>query len=330
MERPLDGATLDQKLERITEMLRSIADEEPEMRRRVRELRDSPAYREAYESPSPLVSIVIPTYLSFETLRDVALPSALAQTHENIEVVVVGDAAPPETAEVIRDLGDDRVRYDNLSVRGPYPEDPERAWFISGSSPFNAGVASARGLWIAPLADDDAFAPEHVEQLLGAARQRRLEMAYSPLRAHLPDGDEALVGEFPPRLTQFGLQGAIYHAGLSFMELNLSDEVFAVPNDWSLCRRMMRAGVRIGMVDSVTVDYYASVEWGRRERPPAPPAPAETDAAVALQAAETEIAELRARAGDLEHRLGVIASSKSWRATGPLRTVARRLRGRAS
>ena len=145
MERPLDGATLDQKLERITEMLRSIADEEPEMRRRVRALRDSPAYREAYESPNPLVSIVIPTYLSFETLRDVALPSALAQTHENIEVVVVGDAAPPDTEEVIRTAGDARVRYENLPLRGPHPEDPDRAWYIAGSSPFNAGMASRPG-----------------------------------------------------------------------------------------------------------------------------------------------------------------------------------------
>ena len=100
--------------------------------------------------------------------------------------------------------------------------------------------------------------PDHVERLLHAALERRLELVYSQLRAHLPDGEEAVLGEFPPRLTQFGLQGALYHSGLSFMELNLSDELFAVPNDWSLCRRMMRAGVRMGMIDSVTVDYYPS------------------------------------------------------------------------
>ena len=51
-----------------------------------------------------------------------AIPSALAQDHENIEVVVVGDAAPPETAAAIEELGEPRVVYENLAVRGPYPQ----------------------------------------------------------------------------------------------------------------------------------------------------------------------------------------------------------------
>ena len=96
--------------------------------------------------------------------------------------------------------------------------------------------------------------------------ERRLEIVYSRLRAHLADGSERLIGEFPPRHSQFGLQATLYHGGLRFMELNLSDEIFSVPNDWSLCRRMMRAGVRMGMVDKPTVDFYPSEEWGRRER----------------------------------------------------------------
>jgi hypothetical protein len=331
VERPLDGASLDEKLERITEMLRAIADEEPEMRRRVRGLRESPAYREAYETPDPLVSIVIPTYRNFEALRDVSLPSILGQTYSNLEVVVVGDAAPPETAEVIREIGDDRIRFENLPLRGPYPSDPDRAWMIAGTPPFNAAVAIATGRWIAPLGDDDAFAPDHVERLLGAALARRLELVYASLRAHLPDGTEKIVGEFPPRLTEFGLQGALYHSGLSFMEQTLSDEVFDVPNDWSLCRRMMRAGVRIGMVDAVTVDYFPS-SWGRRDsQAKEPPPDPELEAATArLVGAERELSALRSRADELERRLAAISSSKTWRATEPLRSLARRARGRGA
>jgi hypothetical protein len=333
--------TLDEKLERMAEMLRCIADEEPAMRRRLRRLRETPEYDAAYTTADPLVSILIPTYTGIETLRDVALPSALAQTHRNVEVVVVGDAAPPETAAMIERLADPRVRFQNLPIRGPYPEDPTRAWFVAGSPPYNAAVGMARGLWLAPFSDDDALSPEHVERLLDAAVSRRLELAYGRLRGHLSDGSTVMVGGFPPRLREFGMQCALYHAGLSFMEHNLSDEVFDVPNDWSLCRRMMRAGVRMGMVDDVVVDYYPSYEWGRRPRPEerAPSvdpgeaiAQAEAERARAdaaeqeLAAARTRTEELSARIADLERQIGVFASSKSWRLTRPLRAFASRVR----
>ena len=326
MEDPLHGASIDEKLERIAEMLRAIADEEPAMRRRLNELRASAEYREAFDTPDPLVSIVIPTYRSFESLRDVALPSALAQTHRNIEVLVIGDAAPPETAEVVAGFGDDRVRFDNLPLRGPYPDDPDRAWLVTGSPPYNAGVATARGQWIAALADDDAFTPDHVELLLAAAVERRLELVYSPLRAHISEGREVMVGEFPPRLGEFGMQGAIYHAGLTFMDYHLADDVFDVPNDWSLCRRMLRAGVRMGMIEQPTVDYYPSYEWGRRPRP----MQGREARAAQVDAREQELALARARIEDLERRLAVISTSRSWRLTRPLRAVGRRVRDRRS
>jgi glycosyl transferase family 2 len=338
---PLGGLTLDEKLDRMTEMLRAIADDEPAMRRRLRRLRRSPDYEAPFVTSDPLVSIVIATYRSFETLRDVSLPSALAQTHRNIEVIVVGDAAPPDTAHVVEQCGDPRVSFENLPMRGPYPEDPNRVWLVSGTPPYNAGVARAKGMWIAPLADDDAFAPEHIELLLERAVSQRLEFVYARLRAHLPDGAEVFVGEFPPRLQEFGLQGALYHAGLTFMELNLADEIFDVPNDWSLCRRMMRAGVRIGMIDAATVDYYPSVNWGRRTRPPerrpgVDPSTLLAKAAAAGEratAAEEELAasrqraiDLASRVAELERQLGVMASSKSWRITRPLRMLTARLR----
>jgi len=80
-------------------------------------------YELAFSDPDPLVSVVIPTYTSYETLRDRAIPSVLAQTYENFEIVVIGDAAPPEAAEAVASFDDDRIVYENLSIRGPYPED---------------------------------------------------------------------------------------------------------------------------------------------------------------------------------------------------------------
>lgn len=55
------------------------------------------------------------------------------------------------------------------------------------------------------------------------------------------------LGSFPPRLGQFGWQASLFHAGLRFFEMELADSLFFSPGDWSLCRRMLRAGVRFAI-----------------------------------------------------------------------------------
>ena len=148
-----DGA-LPRELKRAMDALQVLYDEEPENRRRLNAARQSPEYELAYTESEPLVSVVIPTYMSFETLRDRAIPSLLEQTYSHWEAVVIGDAAPPETAAVLDAFRDTRIRYENLPVRGPYPEDEYDAWLVTAVPPFNAGLRAARGRWIAPFADD--------------------------------------------------------------------------------------------------------------------------------------------------------------------------------
>jgi len=130
---------------RSAEIARHSFDREPENRRLLHELRQSEEYELAFTEADPLVSFLVPTYTSYESLRDVALPSILGQTYSNVEVIVVGDAAPPETEEAIAALGDDRVRYSNRTYRGPYPEDPEQRWRVAGGPPFNDAVSCASG-----------------------------------------------------------------------------------------------------------------------------------------------------------------------------------------
>src|SRR5580765_4046260 len=107
--------TLDEfrtQTQRITDILQLIYDEEPATRRRLAELRETDEYELAFSESEPLVSVVIPTYTGYETLRDRAIPSVLAQSYENFEIVVVGDAAPLEAAEVVASLGDDRISFE--------------------------------------------------------------------------------------------------------------------------------------------------------------------------------------------------------------------------
>lgn len=258
---------LDQKLDRVWRMLRHIDDEGAANRRRLYALRESEEYELAYSEPEPLVSFIVPTYKRFDTLRDVALPSILNQTHANVEAVVVGDCAPPETAEAIAGFGDDRIRYYNRTVRGPYPDDPSVRWYMVGSPPYNDAVAAARGRWIATLGDDDAVVPRHAETLLRALREHHYEHCYGRHRVHYPSGETLEIGSFPPKRGEYVLQAAMYHAGLRFFEMQASDYLFEEPNDWSLCRRMLMAGVRFGMVDDFLADkyesrYHAHADWG--------------------------------------------------------------------
>jgi hypothetical protein len=254
-------------------------------------------------------------------------------------VIVVGDCSPPAVGEAVARLGDSRVSFHNLTVRGPYDEDQHRAWLASGTPGLNAGAALAKGQWIAPLGDDDAFVPKHIERLLAFARTRRLEFVYGRIRYTFPNGDSGVIGEFPPRAEQFGLQAAVYHAGLRFYELELGHALFEKPNDWGVVHRMLRTGVRMGMVDDVSVDYWPSMRALERHKKeqaaPSSAEPVQDSAAERLAliaelegriSAEHDRAEaLAASTADLTRRLEEVRRSRSWRLTAPLR----RLRSRS-
>jgi hypothetical protein len=245
-------------------VLELLYEEESENVRRLHELRRSPGYQDAFDEEQPLVSVIIPTYLHYETLMSRALPSVLGQTYERIEVVVVGDGAPEETARAIAALDDPRVRYVNLTARAPYPDDPSEFWRVAGTPPWNAAWELARGSWIAPLNDDDSFTVDHVEKLLIVAREGAFEVAYGAIEHHHPDGTSRIENSWPPESHHFGWQAALIHAGLGFMPMQLGSGALGVPGDWSLCRRMRRAGVRFVKLDDVVVDYYPSGLWAER------------------------------------------------------------------
>jgi Glycosyl transferase family 2 len=255
---------LDAAVTLLRDGLASIVDDELGTRRQLRELRAGPDYAAAWTDPEPLVSIVIPTYVHWQLLEERAIPSALAQTHPNVEVVVVGDAAADETAAAIARIGDPRVRYENLTIRGPYPEDARKRWYIAGSGPMNRAMELARGRWIAFLNDDDAMRPEHVSLLLAEARRTEAEVVYGKLLAHTPEGEQVLAGAFPPADHAFGWQLAIHHRDLRLFEYQLAAALFDHPGDWHRAQRMMNAGVRFAQIDEVVCDYYPSQLWKDR------------------------------------------------------------------
>src|ERR1044071_926253 len=255
----------DAQHEQLVEIMRSILEDSRWRRRRLQELRASGAYEQAYSESDPLVSVVIPTYDNYELLRERAIPSVLAQTYQNFEIVVVGDAAPDDARAAVESFADPRITFHNRLYRGPYPKEPQKRWLVAGVPAYNEAVRRASGLWIAPLDDDDAFRPQHIERVLTRAREQRLELCYGRMCGHLPDGSTTSYGRFPPEEGEFGLQMAVYHAGLAeIFELELTDAPLGLPYDQAFWMRMMEADVRMGMVDEVTADYYPSRYWTPR------------------------------------------------------------------
>ena len=104
---------------------------------------------------SPLVSIIIPVYNGSNYMRE-AIDSALAQTYENIEIIVVNDGSTDggETERIALSYGD-RIRYISKENGGV-------------SSALNTGIANMRGEYFSWLSHDDRYTPRKVEAAMNA------------------------------------------------------------------------------------------------------------------------------------------------------------------
>ena len=246
--------------ERVQPVLHTIAAEESTNRRRLHGLRADARYEQAFSEPDPLVSITIAT-VGREELIGKALPSLLAQTHTNLEILVVGDAAADSLGETVADMGDRRVRYWNLSQRIVAHPDPRRHWLVGSTMARNEAAQHARGLWLLHFDDDDRLRPDAIASLLRVARERRSEVAYGGFEEHHPDGKRTTGIGFPPRLGTFSWAGALVHGGLRFFERELVAADLEIPGDMYMLERMLRVGVRFAMLDEVVLDYFPSTLW---------------------------------------------------------------------
>ena len=236
--------------------MRALAANEAQNRAALREAREDDGYRRAWADDRPLISVTVAT-LGRPELISRSLPSILGQSYGELEVVVGGDDAPPETESAVAELGDPRVRYLDLGPRQTWTDDPVRLWLVGATRARNACVREARGRWVVEFDDDDAMRPGCLEALLDLARRSDAEAVYGQVRQHLGDHPRELC-VFPPRLHHFCWAGAMYHAGLRFFGRELLAADLGLPGDWWLAERMLRAGVRFAMRDEVLCDVYAS------------------------------------------------------------------------
>ena len=103
----------------------------------------------------PDISVVIPAYNRATTIAR-ALNSVLAQTFQDLEVIVVDDGSTDHTSEVIQQIGDARVEI----IRHTRNQGAAEAR--------NTGMKAAGGKYIAWLDSDDEWLPDKLQVQLDA------------------------------------------------------------------------------------------------------------------------------------------------------------------
>jgi Glycosyltransferases involved in cell wall biogenesis len=99
---------------------------------------------EEFRMVIPLVSVVIPTYNSSDTIGR-AIKSVLAQDYSSLEVIVVDDGSVDDTPRVLESIKDTRLRYKRLEQN------------LGVSAARNRGIILACGAYVGFLDSDDEW-----------------------------------------------------------------------------------------------------------------------------------------------------------------------------
>jgi glycosyltransferase involved in cell wall biosynthesis len=185
------------------------------------------------------VTVVIPTHDRWPFLSTLALPSALGQKGVQHEVIVVDDGSSDETPARLVEIEDPRLRV----VRHERP--------LGKSAARNAGIAAARGKWIAFLDDDDAWAPNKLRAQLDAAQAAGASFVYSGAIV-VREGDCIMYGTPTPEPEELGSRLRAHSSipgGCSNVmartelvrRLGGFDEGLAMLQDWDLWLRLAQA-----------------------------------------------------------------------------------------
>jgi glycosyltransferase involved in cell wall biosynthesis len=201
----------------------------------------------------PLISITIPTYDRGQLIVDRTLPSILSQSYQNFEILIIGDCTVGDTAKILNEINNPKVKFIDLPKRTKYPEDPKLRWFISGVGPSNYALDIAKGRWICYFDDDDIMSPTYLEDLLRFAQKGDYEFV-AGLYSEERDGIINIVGHKSPDYPEFGGHSTwIYRSYLRFFKYNINSwrKAYNCPQDIDLLLRMYKAGVRMELLDKV-------------------------------------------------------------------------------
>lgn len=182
-----------------------------------------------------------------------AVASALAQTTESLELLVVDDNSSDRTAEVAQEAANDDARVKVYS-----------GTFGTAGKARNFGAAQASGTWLLFLDADDLVDIDHVENLLEAAAiSAEVELVFGQSRLLWPDGIETDrwrppsgvgLARFAAASCPFDIHSALIRRAL-FDRLGGFDDSLAVGEDWMLWQKAIDQSAQLVETESRTAVY---------------------------------------------------------------------------
>jgi len=196
------------------------------------------------------VSIIIPAYNQAAFLPE-AIDSALGQTHAAVEVIVVDDGSPDDTASVCRRYGS-RIHYIHKENAGL-------------SAARNTGILAAAGDFVIFLDSDDFLPLETVQKHLQTIEARPdIDVAYATYLYVDMSGSPTLTG-FDPFVEDDAfhqlLLGNLFpsHAAMtrrsSLANSGLFDVDLKSVEDWDLWLRLAARGSKFVRTADIAVPY---------------------------------------------------------------------------
>lgn len=194
-----------------------------------------------------MVSVIIPTYNRAETIKK-SIDSVLAQTYNNIEIIVLDDKSTDNTEEVMNDITDKRIRYVKL-------EENKGACFAR-----NKGIELAKGKYIAFQDSDDEWLPEKLEIQLSYLQEKNLDIVSCRMYQIF---DENKTNIFPKKCEidkqQLYLKNVISTQTIVGKAECFKNEKFDINlprfQDWDLVLRLVK-NYKIEIVEEILVKAY--------------------------------------------------------------------------
>lgn len=216
----------------------------------------------SFSSPTPLVSVVIPTYAPAAHLSE-ALASASQQIGVATEILVIDDASPTDLPVL------DTVNVTTI----------RRAKNGGPAAAHNTGIHAARGEFIAFLEHDDIFLPEKLEKQVAALRANP---AWAACYCAFEEMDETgkTLGAPPQKLISGAALLPVLLDGNCILSLSLVvarrekllevgglDESFRIAGDYDLWLRLASSGREIGAIGETLLRYRRHAQsLGARQR----------------------------------------------------------------
>jgi glycosyltransferase involved in cell wall biosynthesis len=203
---------------------------------------------------APRVTVIIAAYNRSGPLR-YAVSSVLAQTFDDFELLVVGDACTDDSEAVVLQFSDSRIAWHNLPVN-------------SGNqfAPNNHGLVHARGQYIAYLGHDDLWHRDHLAKLVSAIEAEEADLAFSLTLDISPPSNPTrhVMGLCPKGVYEWPIWAPpsswLHRRDVTEQIGNWRDyQSIILPTDVDLLARMVEHGMRIVPVMELTVFKLTSV-----------------------------------------------------------------------